>query len=323
MNAKSATQANNRMLTRRGFMRRAGLGAAAAAGALLAAERQAAASDAPSLSPATEDETVGVLIDLTRCSGCQSCALACKEANRMPQPELIPARLGADALTVVETRVADGGEEVFVKRQCMNCVHPACASACTVGALRKAANGAVVYDSSKCIGCRYCQYACPFGVPAYEWNDAFGLIAKCQLCAGRLNAGREPACAAACPNGAIRFGKRHELLAQAHAQIASAPARYIDHVYGEHEAGGTQMLYLSAVPFGELGFPVLGDAPVPHYAETVMQLTPAVALTVASVATGLHLLLRRRHPPVTFAMDAGATEGEARAHAASAGHEEP
>lgn len=321
MSVQTTSTGKERKLTRRGFMRRASLGVAAAAGAVLASERSAVATNAAAAQPETEEETFGVLVDLTRCNGCQSCALACKEANRIPQPDQAPLRLGDDALSFVDTRIADGGEEVFVKRQCMNCMHPACASACTVGALRKSASGAVVYDSTKCIGCRYCQYACPFGVPAYEWSDLFGLIKKCQFCAGRLNAGREPACAAACPNGALRFGKRQALLTQAHAQIASAPDRYIDHVYGEHEAGGTAMLYLSAVPFGELGFPVLGDQPIPHYAETVMRLTPAVALTVASVATGLHMLLRRRNPPVEFALHAK-HNGDAATEAKDAGHKE-
>ena len=315
MTSNSMADLQKRPITRRGFLRRASIGvAAAAAGAVLAPTPHVAASEeTPNVE--AHDDRVGVLIDLTRCSGCQSCALACKVANRMPQPDVVPARLDAGALTFVETRVADGGEEVYVKRQCMNCQHPACVSACTVGALRQSATGAVVYDSGKCIGCRYCQYACPFGVPAYEWGDVLGLIKKCQLCTGRLNAGREPACAAACPNGALRFGPRHALLAQAHAQIASAPDRYIDHVYGEYEAGGTSMLYLSAIPFSELGFPALSSEPIPHYAETVMELTPAVALTVASVATGLHLLLRRRNPPVTF--DLQAAEGHA--HSAEPG----
>jgi formate dehydrogenase iron-sulfur subunit len=177
----------------------------------------------------------------------------------------------------------------------MQCVHPACVSACTVGALRKTAEGPVVYDSSKCFGCRYCQYACPFNVPTYQWDDTFGLIQKCQMCYQRLATGQQPACVAACPNGALKFGNRADLLAQAHATIDANQGHYLDHVYGEHEVGGTSMLYLSAVPFDQLGLPVRDDSPSPHYAEAVMQMTPVVALSVASLATGLHLILRRRH----------------------------
>lgn len=286
-------------LTRRAFVKQAGLGAAAIAASALLADAQPVAANSDPI-PAEDDPAVGVMIDLTRCSGCQSCALACKVANRMPEPETVPTKLDSSALSFVDTRANASGEAVFVKRQCMNCVHPACASACTVGALRKTAEGPVVYDSSKCIGCRYCQYACPFGVPAYEWDNVFGLISKCQMCFQRVADGQQPACVAACPNGALHFGKRQALVAQAHALIASSPDRYLDHVYGEHEVGGTSMLYLSAIPFTSLGFPALGDASVSRYAETVMQMTPAVAVTVASLATGIHLLLRRRQRVAEF-----------------------
>jgi formate dehydrogenase iron-sulfur subunit len=172
--------------------------------------------------------------------------------------------------------------------------------------------GPVVYDAEKCIGCRYCQYACPFEVPTYDWEDPLGLIHKCQLCYSRLNEGQVPACVDACPNGALRFGRRDALLAQAHAQIVSNAGRYVDHVYGEHEAGGTSMLYLSPVPFDQIGFPALGDEPIPHYAETIMKGTPLIAVTVASAITGIHWLLKRRENALSSAQvrinDAGAEE---------------
>ena len=281
-------------ISRRAFVKRIGLGAAALAGCALLEDVQAAQASAPLSEGEASDEAVGVLIDLTRCTGCQSCTLACKAANDLPQPEVVPTKLSSSAFTFVDTRQDAAGDETYVKRQCMHCLHPGCVSACTVGALRKTALGPVVYDSAKCIGCRYCQYACPFGVPTYQWDNVLGLIRKCEMCYGRVVEGEKPACVAACPNGALRFGKRSELLAQAKAQIASTPDRYIDHVFGEHEVGGTSMLYLSDVPFAQLGFPTLGDKAVSANAETVMQLTPAVAATVATVATGLHLIFRRR-----------------------------
>lgn len=277
-------------LSRRDFVRKAGLGIAAAATAAVLTQRNVAkASDAEA-----SDEAIGVLIDLTRCTGCNSCALACKVANNKPNPETPPHELSSDALSYVATIETADGQTYHAKRQCMHCLHPACVSACTVGALRKTTEGPVVYDSYKCIGCRYCQYACPFGVPTYDWDNPLGLIHKCQLCVGRLEEGESPACVASCPNGALRFGKRSDLIAQAHAQIASHPDLYLEHVYGEHEAGGTSMLYLSAVPFEQLDFPHLSNGTISGTAETVMKMTPTVALTVASLATGLHLLLRRR-----------------------------
>lgn len=290
--------------TRRAFVKGAGIGAVTIAASAIAGT-QAAQASGPE--PEASSEAVGVLIDLTRCSGCNSCALACKAANRMPEPEIVPTKLDSSALSFVDDCQVACGDTVHVKRQCMQCLRPGCVSACTVGALRKTPEGPVVYDADKCIGCRYCQYACPFGVPTYEWNNPLGLIAKCQLCVKRLHAGELPACVGACPNGALRFGKRQELLAQARAQIASEPGAYIDHVYGEHEAGGTSMLYLSSFPFAELGFPSLDGQPVPHYAEAIMQQTPWIALSVASLATMMHLILKRRGEVAAFQPSKSAT----------------
>jgi len=288
--AGRAGHAGTPTLNRREFVRRAGMGVAAAAACAVLAESKPASASAAE----PNAEAAGILIDLTRCTGCNSCALACKVANDMPNPEMPPQALSSSALSYVSLEENAEGASFHVKRQCMHCLHPACVSACTVGALRKTADGPVVYDSHKCIGCRYCQYACPFGVPTYDWNNPLGLIHKCQMCFQRTAHGEEPACIAACPNGALRFGKRSDLLAQARARIVTHPELYEDHIYGEHEAGGTSVLYLSPVPFEQLRFPALSDQTVSHYAETVMNMTPAVALTVASLATGLHLILRRR-----------------------------
>jgi formate dehydrogenase iron-sulfur subunit len=117
-----------------------------------------------------------VLIDLTRCNGCNSCALACKEANNRPEPEVEPTQLDSNAYSFVDVRDQASGVPEFVKRQCMHCLHPACVSACTVGAMRKTPEGPVVYDSKKCIGGRYCPYACPVGVPTVDWDTPRGLI---------------------------------------------------------------------------------------------------------------------------------------------------
>ncbi|RLT41589.1 MAG: 4Fe-4S dicluster domain-containing protein [Chloroflexi bacterium] len=293
--------AMNTELSRRDLLKGMGYGLAALAlsTAVVANATVAEASGEP-----VNEDAWGILIDLTRCTGCQSCALACQEANDRPYPNHVPITLDTDSYSFVEERQIENSvgllETVNVKRQCMHCLHPACVSACTVGALRKTAEGPVVYDSEKCIGCRYCQYACPFGVPTYEWENPLGLIHKCQMCASRLAKDERPACVAACPNGALRFGVRHELLAQAHAQIISNPERYVEQIYGEYEVGGTSVLYLSPVPFSLLGFPELGEEPNPRYAEAVMKQTPAIALTVASVVTALHLFMqlfmqRREH----------------------------
>ena len=267
----------------------------------------AQASEATGTESAAADPN-GILIDLTRCSGCQQCALACQASNGCQANGAAPTGLSADSYSYVQSIALEeaatgpvGAETVTVKRQCMHCLHPACVSACTVGALHKRADGPVVYDASKCIGCRYCQYACPFGVPAFDWDNPLGLIHKCQMCASRLDSGLLPACVGACPNGALRAGSRTALLAQAHGQIASNPGRYVDHVYGEHEAGGTSVLYLSDVPFARLGFPVLDTRPIPAEAEAMMRRTPMVALGMATLATTLYYITRLRRRELAVA----------------------
>jgi formate dehydrogenase iron-sulfur subunit len=288
------------LISRRRFLQGV---AAAAAGVTAVGALPSGALFASSEGP-VDDGAYGMLIDLTRCTGCNSCSLACKQANSMEQPQCIPTELDSSSLSYVggyDVTLADGSDStVFVKRNCMHCLHPACVSACTVGALRKTPEGPVVYDSSKCIGCRYCQYACPFGYPVYEWEGALGLISKCEMCTSRLQEGELPACVGACPNGAIRFGTRKFLLAQAKSLIASNPGRYINHIYGEHEAGGTSVLYLSPVEFTALGFPALGEIEVPHYAEAVMKKTPIVAVTVATLAAAVQFLTRKRAEHAEF-----------------------
>lgn len=299
---------------RRRFLKGIAAGAAATAAFVAAGPVAAYSGEDP------VEVAVGILIDLTRCTGCNACTLACQQARQAATgsndkvtidalpldaaPFVPPTAISADARTYVDERFATDryGNDfaVFVKRQCMHCVRPACASACTVGALRKTAEGPVVYDSGKCIGCRYCQYACPFGLPAYDWDNPLGLISKCELCTERLAVGEQPACAASCPNGALRFGKRSELLVQAHAQIASNPGRYVNHVYGEHEVGGTSILYLAPVPFSALGFPSLDDGAIPRYAEAVMVKTPVVALTVAALAVAFQRLTRHHGEHAAF-----------------------
>lgn len=278
--------------SRRRFLK--GLGAGALAVALAGTQLESAqAASEPVVSG------WGLLIDLTRCTGCESCVLACKQANNRPNPAEIPCKLDSDAYSFLDQHAVINPDGVLVtqavKRQCMHCLNPACVAACTVGALRRQANGPVVYEPDKCIGCRYCQYACPFGVPAYEWDNPLGLIHKCEMCAERLQAGQLPACVNACPNGAIRFGPREALLAQAHAQIASNPNRYINHVYGEQEVGGTAVLYLSAVPFQALGFPSLGSSTIAGDANVIMERTPLIAAGMAAIATSLYWITKRHH----------------------------
>ena len=164
----------------------------------------------------------------------------------------------------------DAFKPVFAKFQCMHCLRPACKSACIVGAFSSEATGAVQYDSWKCIGCRYCMAACPFQVPAYEYRNAFTpKVRKCTFCQPRISAGGLPACVQACPMEVMTFGPRESLLIEARARLASYPERYVQHIYGEHEVGGTAWLYLSGIPFEQIGLPTLGYHPTPGYTEPI------------------------------------------------------
>jgi formate dehydrogenase iron-sulfur subunit len=284
-------------LSRRHFLKQMSAGAAIALSAQLLASQHAHASE----TEINAEDSWAMLIDLTRCVGCNSCALACKAANDLPDAETPPTGLSQDSYTFVderEVKVAAGQTESrFVKRQCMHCLNAACVSACPAAAMYKSEAGPVVYRPERCLGCRYCQMACPFGVPSFAWdNGVTPTISKCWLCAERLAEGEQPACAAACPNGALRLGKRAALLAQAHAQIDSDPNRYIDHVYGEFEAGGTSILYLSDVPFEELGLPAnLPETPMSAGTQEIMHALPAVITGTTALMAGVALYTHRKH----------------------------
>jgi formate dehydrogenase beta subunit len=243
--------------TRRAFLK----GMAAAGASTVAAAAPALGSEPARKAP---DDAVGLLYDTTRCIGCKACVVACHEANDLP-PD---TRLNAlhDMPTALNDRTKniiklynDGERRSYMKQQCMHCVDPGCVGACMIGALQKREHGIVTWDTNKCIGCRYCQVACPFEVPKFEWEARSPRIIKCELCSHRLKEGKEPGCTEVCPREAVVFGKYEDLLAEAKKRIADNPGRYVDKIYGEHDGGGTQCLYLSHVPFENLGLPNLPE----------------------------------------------------------------
>jgi len=247
--------------------------------------------------PEPSTKSVGVLIDLTRCIGCRKCEAACKEANDLPDGVGNPPHLSADTWTFVDFRdvPTPSGEPQPVKRQCMHCQDPACVSACPVAAMHKTPAGPVVYRPDRCIGCRYCMIACPFGVPRFKWGTALPVVGKCTMCINRLEAGQQPACVSACPTGALKFGERDALLAEARGRIQADPDRYVDHIYGETEVGGTSVLYLSGVPFEELGFRTdLPDEPLPALTWEVMSKIPALVVSLGAVLGASSFLTHRR-----------------------------
>ncbi len=232
-------------------------------------------------------EPYGILVDTTFCIGCRRCEWACNNWNKNPnQPiEKFEAsvneknsvfntvrRTHAGNFTVVNRFEEKDSDPVYVKKQCMHCVDPACLNACFVDAFRKTPEGPVIYNPNVCIGCRYCMVSCPFGIPAYEYYSAFHpQITKCTMCYDRVVNGQMPACVEICPAGALTFGSRSELIKMAHERIDNNPGRYVNHVYGEHEVGGTSWLYLSPVDFNQIGFQTnIGKTPIPHLTENFL-----------------------------------------------------
>jgi formate dehydrogenase iron-sulfur subunit len=265
----------------------------------------------------------GVLYDGNRCIGCRSCQVACKSWNRNPAEDTSnkgaydnPPRLSATTFTTMRFREVDYGGKfhwAFAKTQCMHCLHPACEGACPVGALKRdKETGAVVYDDGRCFGCRYCMVACPFGIPTFEWDDPLPWIRKCTFCSGRLDGGLEPACVTACPTGALQLGEREDLITEARARIGASPDKYVDHIYGEKEAGGTSWLYILPVPFEEMGFPALGEEAPTENPHIAMRTLPYYAAGVAALMAGFYWLTKRKQKLSQAGDRQGEKEGVAR-----------
>lgn len=280
----------SKALSRRQFLK---LSAATVGGAALAAQATKPAGASAGVDRAT---TPAMLIDLSRCVGCGNCQRSCIEANGLTPTTEQMKSLNAKNLTTIQQVNLEGGKTRWVKRQCMHCLDAACASACPVSALYQTKEGPINYRASRCLGCRYCMVSCPFDIPAFDWDNGLTPeIRKCMFCFERQSEGQLPACAANCPSGALKFGPRDALLSEARFRIAANPKHYVDHIYGEHEAGGTSMLYISDVPFAMLGFRTdVTTRPVPAYTWDVMSKLPAVVGGMAVVLTGASIITRRR-----------------------------
>ena len=311
-------------LNRRQFLKMT----AAGVGTAMCTNASALQREAKPLSP----DAVGMLYDSTLCIGCKACMSACKEANGMP-PEFFgeqnlwdsPQETSGDTLNVIKVYKDGTGEQkdrevdgfAFMKRHCLHCVDPSCVSVCPVSAMTKdPITGIVEHHEDRCIGCRYCVYSCPFGIPKYEYNDAFGQIQKCEFCVHLQDKGLVPACCDVCPTGATLFGRVDDLKQEAQRRLdAKAGDTYVfprgklgagrppheatipeykQHVYGLKELGGTQIMYMSAVPIDKLGLPTnVPDFGYPTVSEGIQHMLYKWMLAPAILLGGLAYVVRK------------------------------
>lgn len=229
-----------------------------------------------------QKEFMGILVDTTRCIGCQTCEEVCAEVNGLPAPDLdVDVFKTKRTPTPTQYTVINGFEtekgDVYVKQQCMHCNEPACASACLTKAMLKTEEGPVIWREDKCMGCRFCMVSCPFNMPKFEDDSPNPKIQKCKMCWERLEEGKQPACVENCPAEALMYGKRSELIEIAKERIYKNPDDYVHHIYGEHEVGGTGYLYLAGVPFEQLGFNTkVGTKPLPELTTEFLYSVPIV-----------------------------------------------
>ncbi len=283
------------MINRRDLLK---VGGAVAAFTILGSGRALASDDF-----AGNPDRVGMLSDTTRCIGCRRCEVACNKANKLPAPKTSfedtsvfeeqrrPYVADVGSYTAVNRFTDADGKTVYRKVQCMHCDEPACVSACPVAAMTKSKEGPVVWNEKLCIGCRYCMTACPFYVPAFEYSSAFEpRIQKCFMCYQRIKDGLIPACAEACPVEAINFGKRQDLLKMAKLRIWGEPDKYIDHVYGETEAGGTGWLYITKMPLENMGFPSnIGTTSFPKLTKDFLSMVNLTLVSWPALLGGFYL----------------------------------
>ncbi|MGD0586060.1 MAG: hydrogenase 2 operon protein HybA [Oryzomonas sp.] len=251
-----------------------------ATGAALLAGRNASAHEEHIIN----NETIGMLYDATKCVGCKACMSACKRVNgdygslsyeraRFDTDGLwdAPQDLSGSTRTLIKLFKQSEQEWSYVKYSCMHCQKPSCVSVCPVAAMtRDPETGIVDYNKNTCIGCRYCQVACAFNIPKFQWERAIPQIVKCDLCKNtNLPKKGISACAETCPAGAIMFGKRKDLLEEAKKRLRENPGKYMNHIYGAHEVGGTNHLYLASMQFNKLGLPTVKEEAPAEFSEKI------------------------------------------------------
>ncbi len=251
-----------------------------------------------------------ILTDITKCIGCNQCVIACKNTYNLPSEIPRHWQTGAGLSARNWTTVIRKPDNHFIRKQCRHCQEPACATACPVAALHKTPEGPVVYDSHKCLGCRYCMMACPYGIPRYDWDQPIPYVRKCIMCYPRIKEGRQPACTEACPTQATIFGERDELVAEAKRRLKENPDKYINKIYGLHEVGGVNVLYISDIDLDCLTMGRdLQEYPLPKTTSAAMNSVPFVFVGMGAFMTGLHWIIKRRMKLQNEKENGGANNG--------------
>jgi formate dehydrogenase iron-sulfur subunit len=235
----------------------------------------------------------GILFDSTLCVGCGECYYACKKQNNLPETnqDYLKDRLSSGTYTIVEDY-----NDIFTRKMCMHCKIPTCVSVCPVGAFEKTDIGAVIYDSEKCIGCRYCMQACPHHIPRYEWTKNNPHIKKCIMCYDKINKGEGTACSESCPTGATLFGDLDELKKEAWKRIKGNPDSYYPEIFGDDEAGGSNVMVIASVPFDKLGFASnLPKHPLSNNTAVALEKIPGIIGFGGVFLTGMYWLTKRKN----------------------------
>ena len=265
-------------------------------------------------------EPLVTLIDISKCIGCEECVFACQSVNafKYPEPEkpfpkMFPDRVPVqdwsnkrdvtDRLTpynwlYIQTAfVSIDGEdtELSIPRRCMHCENPPCVKLCPFGAARQYDNGLSRIDSDICLGGAKCKSVCPWHIPERQTGTGIyldllpylagnGTMYKCDRCYNKLEKGEQPACIEACPEDVQTIGPKSEILKKAHDLVKETNG----YIYGEHENGGTNTIYVSPVPFDQLNKNIEKGKGKPHFkkVEDVMAdgTNIAKALIVAPIA---------------------------------------
>lgn len=249
----------------------------------------------------TGQKRYAFVIEVDRCIDCEACMIACEVENQVPLGHhrnwVRPAPLEGTFPTLVQD---------FVPGNCMHCENPPCVQVCPTGASYQRADGLVLIDQAKCIGCQFCIEACPYG--ARYFDETRGVVDKCSACVHRLDAGQTPACVETCIGGARHFGDLNDPQSDVAKLVATGRAMPF------HPETGTvpQVYYISARGRTDAEFPVSPATSAWVWLRRSLERPAALGLLAAAVAvTGGAFQVARRNALKHFKEVQAESEGKA------------